>query len=368
MEIQAFTVTDLKEALLSDNFWLTETLPITKHRARSFSQNPRADGNDLVLLIAYRDNRVIGYLGILPDTIFANDTAYKIGWLTSWWVDPGFKTTGVGAILLFRALGAYQQRLGVSGGSKEATIVLSASQKFIALKSLRGLDIRLRFNTTKAIVRTHPAMGIFRALFKIFDTLADEIVHLRSFFWKRRNGILRRLTFEYISCIDEEADRFIQIHHRQDLTRRGKDDLDWIMNYPWVLSAPLKDSASRRYYFSSLSGRFMYLAVKVFERNNGMIGFLMLKVRDDRMSVVYSHFENRHASSIITAVAYHALTMDVSILSLYDERLVTGFSELRCPHWSAEKASKGFLVSKAFADTPLAACRLHGGDGDLVFY
>ncbi len=70
MEIKAFTVADLKTALVSEDFWLTETLPITKHRALSYSRNPRAEEDDLVLLVAYQDNRVIGYLGILPDKIF----------------------------------------------------------------------------------------------------------------------------------------------------------------------------------------------------------------------------------------------------------------------------------------------------------
>ena len=87
MEIKSFTVTDLKTVLTSENFWLSETLPITKHRALSYSRNPRADEDDLVLLVAYQHNRVVGYLGILPDKIFVNDTIYKMGWLTSWWVD-----------------------------------------------------------------------------------------------------------------------------------------------------------------------------------------------------------------------------------------------------------------------------------------
>ena len=368
MEIKAFTVADLKAALLSDNFWLTETLPVTKHRAWSYIHNPRADEDDIVLLVAYRDNRVIGYLGILPDHIFVEDTFYKIGWLTSWWVDPDCKKTGVGAILLFRALGVYHQHIGVSGGSKEATKILDASQKFMALKTLRGLDIRLRFNTTKAIVRKFPALKSFRWLFKICDIITGEIVSLRSYFWKRQDGGWRRLTFEYISSIDGETGQFIQRHHRHDLTRRGKAELDWIINFPWILSAPQKDSASRRYYFSSVAGRFLYLGIKVFDSSDGMIGFVMLKVRDDRMSVAYSYFESRHASLIMAAVAHHALAMDVSNLSLHDERLADCFPGLECPHWSARKASRGFCVSKAFADISLTGCRLHGGDGDLAFY
>jgi hypothetical protein len=368
MEIKAFTVADLKTALLSENFWHTKTLPITKHRALSYSHNPRADKDDPVLLVAYQDSQVIGYLGILPDKIFVNNAVYKFGWLTSWWVDPSCATTGVGAILLFKALNAYQQQLGVSGSSKEARKALDASQKFRALKTLKGLDIRFRLNVTRAILRKFPRLKIFRVLFKIFDDMMDEIVNLRSFFWKRGNDICQRLTFEYISSIDEETGQFIQRHHQHDLTRKGKADLNWMMMYPWILSAPLKDSAAKRYYFSSRSEKFYYLGVKVFEHNNEMVGFLMLKVRDDRMSVVYSYFESQHALSVTAAVVYHTLAMDVSALSLYDEQLVASFSELRCPCWSAKAVSRGFSLSKALADIPLTDYRLHGGDGDLAFY
>ena len=345
MEIKTFTVAELKIALESEDFWLTKTLPITKHRALSYCRNPRADEDDPVLLVAYQDNRVIGYLGILPDKIFVNNAVYKLGWLTSWWVDPSCATAGAGAILLFKALNAYDQYIGVSGGSREARKALHASQKFMALKPLQGLDIRLRFNLTKDIPRRLPALKIFRGLFKILDVM-----------------------LEYISAIDEETDRFIQLHHQYDLTRKEKSDLSWIMTNPWILSAPFKDSASQKFYFSSRAERFLYLGVKVFEHQTEMIGFFLLKVRDDRMSLVYSFFESRHAASITAAALHHALAMDVSVLSLYDEQLVAGFSELRCPCWSAKKKSRGFSLSKAFADIPLANCRLHGGDGDLAFY
>jgi len=368
MEIKAFTVADLRTVLLSEDFWHTKTLPITKHRAISYSQNPRADNDDPVLLVAYQDSQVIGYLGILPDKIFVNDAVYKFGWLTGWWVDPSCTNTGVGAILLFKALNAYQQQLGVSGGSKEARKVLDASQKFVALRTLKGLDIKFRLNVTGAILRKRPALKIFRVVFKIFDDMMDEIVNLRNFFWKRRNDICQGLTFEYISFIDEETGQFIQRHHQHDLTRKEKADLNWIMAYPWILSAPLKDSAGQRYYFSSRSNRFFYLGVKVLAQDGQMVGFFMLKVRDDRMSLVYSYFESQHALSIAAAVVYQALAMDVSALSLYDEQLVASFPELGCPYWSAKGISRGFSLSKALADVPLANYRLHGGDGDLAFY
>lgn len=368
MKFKTFTVADLELTLLSEDFWLAKTLPITKQKALSFCHNPRAEKDDPVLWVAYQDSQVVGYLGILPDKIFFNNADHKLGWLTSWWVDPRMANKAVGAILLYKALSTYRERVGVSGGSKEARKALHASQKFIALKPLKGLEIRFRLNATRAILRKFSSLKIFRVWFKFADVILDEIVNLRHFFWERRNTIRQRLTFEYVSSIDEATVRFIERHHQQDLTRKGKAALDWIMTYPWILSAPQKDSASRRYYFSSISARFFYLGIKVFEQNNGMIGFLMLSIRNDRMSVVYSYFESRHAPSITAAAVYHALAMGVSTLRLYDEQLVKSFSGLRCPFWSTQSISRGFFLSKAFADSPLAECRLHGGDGDFAFY
>ena len=368
MEIKTFTVADLQLALLSEDFWLTKTLPITKQRALSFCQNPRAEKNDPVLLVAYQDARVVGYLGILPDKIFFNNAEHKLGWLTGWWVDPSIATNGTGVILLYKALNTYRERIGVSGGSREARKVLDASQKFIALNPLKGIDIRFRFNATKTMLRKFSWVKIFRVGFKVADVLLDEIVNLRSFSWERRNSIRQRLTFEYVSTVDEETGRFIEQHYHHDLTRKGKADLNWIMTCPWIVSAPQKDAASKRYYFSSVSARYYYLGVKVYAQNNEMVGFLLLNVRDDRMSVAYAHFEGRHAPTIAAAAVYHALAMDVSTLVLYDERLVKSVAGLHCPCWSTQSISRGFFLSRAFADIPMADCRLHGGDGDFAFY
>ena len=368
MEIKAFTVAGLKAALASEAFWLSDPLPITKHRALSYCRNPRAAEDDPVLLVAYREGRVIGYLGILPDKIFVGDDRYKMGWLTSWWVDPNYANAGVGAILLFKALNAYNQYIGVSGSSRQARHALEASRKFMSLNPLRGLDIRLRLNVTGTLKRRVPALKIFRTFFKSFDALSDEIVNLRSFFWQQRNRHCCHLAYEYISAVDEETDRFIKQHNQQDLTRKEKSDLSWIMNNPWILSAPHKDSAGQRYYFASRAGRFFYLGVKVFEQPQEMIGFLLLKIRDERMSVVYAYFDSRHAEYIAAAAWNHAWAMDASILSLYDQQLTESFTRLGCPFWKAGKKTRGFSLSQAFAGLPLTDCRLQGGDGDLAFY
>ena len=198
--------------------------------------------------------------------------------------------------------------------------------------------------------------------------MLDEVMTIRRYIRQQDESTDQGLSFEYISAIDNEADQFIRQHNQKDLTRKDKSELDWIMNSPWIISTPIRDSTSKRYYFSSRAKRFFYLGLKVFRRDAGLIGFLLFKVRDDRMGVVYSYFDSMHASSLAAAAVRQALAMEAAVLSLYDDRLIAGFLRLGCPCWSAKRISRGFSLSRAFADTSRADFRIQGGDGDLVFY
>lgn len=334
MQIKPYTIADLRTVLSSNDFWRTETLPITKQRALAHIHNPRAQSEDIVLFVAYQDNDVIGYLGILPDRIFIADKAYKLGWLTGWWVNPRRALTGVGTALLFKALNAYNQQVGVSGNSKDAGKVLQASQKFIAINPLRGLDITFDSN---------PGL-------------------------QGRKGRIADLDFEYIASIDKETGALIKRHNIRDLTRKNKADLDWVMTYPWLLSAPWKDNLSKKYYFSSIAKRFSYLGVKVFQRDKGLIGYFVIKARDDKMALLYAYFDSEDGDAVSAAVVHHAQAMDATVLSLYEQRLLASLPGLDYSFSSSKSVSRGFLLTKPFADKAWADCRLQGGDGDLAFY
>lgn len=334
MEIKGYSVADLKMALASKDFWRTDPLPITRHRAASHIHNPRAEENDIVLLVCFDNGRIVGYLGILPDRIYLADAPFKLGWLTGWWVDPRRAPAGVGTALLFRGLNAYDQQLGVSGSSKAAGKVLMASRRFISITPLKGLDIEPGGRTG----------------------------------FKGGDEMIAHLNFEYISSIDPETESLIYRHHRQDLSRKEKADLDWIMTYPWVLSAPLRDIAGEKYYFSSAANRFDYLAVKVFRGGDELIGFFMLKVRDRKASLIFSYFEDAAVDALLAAVMHHARAMEVDVLGLHEARMAARLGTAGGGPGSVKPVSRGFLLTKPFADKAWADCRLQGGDGDLAFY
>lgn len=364
MELEIYTVAELEAVLASEGFWRSETLPITRHKAVSFCRNPRARREDPVLLVAYREGRVEGYLGILPDAIFAGDAAHRVGWLTGWWVDPSTAVKGLGAILLYKAIGLYPDALGVSGGSRDARRVLDGSRKFVALPPLRGLETRPRLSA----LAQSPALRSRRFVLRLADLLSQAIVTCTRSAWQRRHPVFRGLGFEHVSTIDEESRRFIERRRHRDLTRKGRAELDWITTWPWVLSAPGKDSAARRYYFSSSCRRFAYLGVKVFAPGGRLVGFVLLGVRNERLSVLFTHYDPGDAPAVAAAIVHHALAVDARRLRLYDEQLIGPVARLRPPGWSTRSVSEGFYLSPALARLAAAGGRLQGGDGDLAFY
>lgn len=77
--------------------------PVTPQRALAHAHNPLADPGDIALLVAYRGDEVIGYLGIVPGAWAGDGEAGKVYWLTALYVAPRHART-VGALIVLQAM------------------------------------------------------------------------------------------------------------------------------------------------------------------------------------------------------------------------------------------------------------------------
>lgn len=73
MEIKSYNKQQLKEFIESDAFNRLSVIPISKHRAISQINNPRASTEDILLVVQFDKDNVVGYLGVLPDYLFLVD-------------------------------------------------------------------------------------------------------------------------------------------------------------------------------------------------------------------------------------------------------------------------------------------------------
>jgi len=87
IRIEILNKIQLKGYIDSPDFYHSDFVPISKHRAISHINNPRAGDDDILLLLAYEGDKLVGYLGVLPDFIYIDEKPNKIGWLSCIYVE-----------------------------------------------------------------------------------------------------------------------------------------------------------------------------------------------------------------------------------------------------------------------------------------
>ena len=79
-------------------------LPITVRRADAQARNPAASPDDVALIVAYLEDRCIGYLGMFPVRFEEDGRTRKVLSLSTYYVGPEHRGTGAGALLLLHAV------------------------------------------------------------------------------------------------------------------------------------------------------------------------------------------------------------------------------------------------------------------------
>jgi len=82
IQIRQLNKAQLLTFIYSEEYKNLTFIPITKHRAISHIHNPRADDDDIILFLAYENEELVGYLGVLADKIYYQNSPIKCGWLS----------------------------------------------------------------------------------------------------------------------------------------------------------------------------------------------------------------------------------------------------------------------------------------------
>lgn len=120
IRIETYNKIQLKELLNSDKFLSFDFLPITKHRALSHIQNPRAKDEDILLTLALEEEKLAGYLGTFPDEIITEENNIKFAWLSTLYVNENFRWKKIDQKLLDQAYLSYNNKIGITEFTKEA--------------------------------------------------------------------------------------------------------------------------------------------------------------------------------------------------------------------------------------------------------
>lgn len=367
IEIRQICKKDIPALFEERSIWNHSFLSISKHRLLSHSKNPNSSPDDVILLLAYLNSELVGYMGVFVDFVTFNNQEQKIGWLSTWWVHPKTLRSGTGREILNTAYNIYNGKVGISQFTKSARKVYDRTGNFTTLKDNTGIKAVLKSNTSYLIPKLYPKYSFIKNSLKIIDGLTNICIDLKLYFLKK--GIIKKLEnikVEYLNKIDDETNEIINAHNNDHIAKKSNEYFEWLKAYQWVQEAPLLDlTAKNKYEFSIYDETFNIYLVKIVKEHN-CIGFLVLQKRNKTMKVLFTYYDQQNVDTISNIIKLHAINQKIIEIICYDTSICANLKKSNIFIYNRIKI-KNSIISKAFDITNFDNVAMNYGDGDCCF-
>jgi hypothetical protein len=286
LKVVEYSKKDFRSIARDEEFWTRSRLPISRRRCIAQALNPRADESDVLLIAAYGDGELVSYIGILPDWYVGDDTGpVKFGWLTTWWTDKNSKHRLAATMVLFSAIKRYSGRVAISSFTLDAKRIYDSSRRFSECARLEPVYFIMALPTHFRVI------GVIT---KWFSGLKNGIL----FMGKRGRT---RLEIETVAARDEGLELFIDRWSVADPFARNLSLWRWVWGHPWISGSSEDKAQKDRYQFSVFSKCFKHTPI-VVRRDGDIIGLLVMKLRDGRLSLLFALYDPQDRDDIAEAL------------------------------------------------------------------
>ena len=372
MQIKTYNTGQLLEFINSEEFKNLENLPISKHRAIAHINNPRALKDDVLLICAFNETgALVGYLGLLPDLLHFNSANRRGAWITTIWIHPETRGKGIANLLLNAAFNAWHGAIAATGFTATAKKLYDKYGQFMDFKMQHGLRVYLRFNLHDIATVKFPKFGLLPALATLGDHLLNAVNDLRLKL--SIANALDKYKIEYLTELDSETATFVEKESRDEIFRRGPEDLNWIMRFPWVLITPGADANSKRYFFSHSDSRFEFIFLKISDKSTGeLVSFIVFEIRGSRMKIPYVYGAENVKADFSGIISYVMLKRKVAMLTVFNPAVADVIKAGEQSFLYKKDFSRHYIISKAFEDDLVILSnktnwKLQDGDSDGAF-
>ena len=321
-----------------------------------------------VMYMAFEDNELIAYRGIMPDFLRVNDKRIKAGWLSGNWVLPERRREGIATLLFNEAFKDWQGKLLYTNYAPASKAVYDKTGKFKIFKTLIGTRGFVRLNLHEVLPARVAAFKKGRFLLKIIDMVFNLFNDLRI---KLINSLyhLKSVKIEYLPIPDEEILNFIKEHNTNELTQRGKDEYNWISKYPWVIPGSENAPMNKKYHFSALKNRSENLHLKVFNKNSGLMGYVFLSVKGNNLTIPYIYCHANDIESFRKIILKRLFKLKLNMVTVYNPLLADSFKKHFNHFIFKKKIVRNYIVSEELIKELPSSQQIHfqDGEGDVVF-
>lgn len=353
--LKTYNSTQLAALIVSPEFHAYPFKPISHHRAISQIHNPRAHAEDTLLILAFLDEQLAGYIGILPDDILCKESTIHFGWLSTLYIDPSFRGQRIGQLLLARACDEYAGHILLTEFTPEAEALYHKSQFFDTLPPLQGQVFHYLFNLNKILPAKNPKWKRLQYILRGVDIMSNFFL---SPFSKIKSPAVSN--YQVSNKLDDEAKNFIATQDTSSDLQRGLPEVAWLLSYPWILPG----SKDPSYLFSDFENSYDISILKIYAGSR-LENILIISTKNTTSKLLFCFgVVNDNTSS---ALHHFIIQKSISSLLSYEKTLNDKLQNMY--HIFQKPRQRRFLMHKDMRVSLGTESHLSisGADSDAIF-
>lgn len=355
-ELKTLNKSELQEFISSGKYRSDAFIPITKHRAESQIKNLKADEDQTLLILAYEEEKLAGYVGCLPDFFLIDGKKLKYAWLSTLFVSSDFRGKRIAQKLLDKAFEQYNGNIAITEFTPEAESLYNKIKVFKYIPAKEGRRFYLKTDFQNMIPAKKPKLKSLKPVFKFSDTIFNFLISFKNSFQEKPE-----FKFEILSEIDEESKDFIA----QFPSNRTADEINWFVKNPWILEGEKPDPD---YLFSSFSKELKYFWIKIYNTQNQLETSALLLLRDGHLKIPYLFSEN-NLKNFTEFLAWFSEKNKVKLVTSYQSDLNSEIENSgNFPKIHSRNTERRYMFhEKMFSHLPVNFTpNFQDGDGDCA--
>ncbi len=361
INIKSYNADQLYTLIYSEWFNSLKQVPITRHRALSQLKNPRLEPNDTILLIAFQNQEIVGYVGILPDHFLNSDNEFiRLGWLTSLWVSPNHRRKGIAHQLVKKSLSDWNKKIMVADYAPYTKSLYDKIGIFNDYK-LQGIRLYVKLDLQNILP---PKRAIFSKL-KPFWKLVDGVFNAVLGITKIRDSKLKQdFNIRQVDHVSKETSEFINAQQHKNLFKRNFEELNWILHNPWILE---KHQTKQEYHFSDTDSTFKQMAFEIYDNNKVLIAFLVFNKRKATLKLPYCYY-SCPVTIIGNVIEHFIIKWKIKTFTTFQHDIADNVVNEISGKLFSKKVERNYLISNYFDSLKLPSdFSIQDGDADCTF-
>jgi GNAT superfamily N-acetyltransferase len=364
IEILKIDKVGLLKYINSDEYRDATIVPISRHRAQSHIANPKAREHDVLLFLAMEGPVMVGYLGVLPDDFQVSDNdSLHIGWMSCLWVDEKHRGKKIAQQLIKTCFESWENKILLTEFTEAAGKLYEKMGIFLPFLNVEGQRWYIK-STLKTILP--PKKEIFKrmtTLLSFIDISINLFLGIKTIFAYKS---IQDFKYQFFSQINDEIRNFVDENSKNEMFRRRGNDLDWILNYPWILSCDADMGISQIYHFSSVEQHFLCKGLEIRNQQGFLVGIVIFTVRNGHLRLPYIYYTDSDA--FVNGILFLLKNFSIKTCTIYHEGALDAIRAKNVMRAISKKVTRKYLISSVLQKNIHSENRLlQDGDGDCAF-